>query len=43
MRLYYWRDLPLRGASRRRKGGGSFLGSSRCAGLPDRGKEQAHS
>ena len=41
MRLYYWRDLPLRGASRRREGGGSFLGSSRCAGLPVRWRNEA--
>ena len=33
-RLYYWGDLPLRGASRKRQGGGSFLGSSCCAGPP---------
>ena len=32
--LYYWGDLPLRGDSCKREGRGSFLGSSRCAGLP---------
>ena len=38
-RLYYWGDLPLRGAARSREGGGSLLGISRCAGLPVRGEE----
>ena len=33
--------LPLRGAARWREGGGCFGGSSRCAGLLDRGREEA--
>ena len=34
-------ELPLRGATRWREGGGCFWGSSRCAGLLDGGREEA--
>ena len=33
--------LPMRGAARWREGGGSFWGSSRCAGLLDGGRDDA--
>ena len=36
-------ELPLRGAVRWRGGGGCYWGSSRCAGLFDRGGEEAAS
>ena len=39
-------ELPLRGASRWRGGGGGegcYWGSSRCVGLLDRGREEAAS
>ena len=39
-RRLLWGELPLRGAARWIEGGGCFGGSSRCAGLLDRGREE---
>ena len=39
-RRMLWGELPLGGAARWREGGGCFGGSSRCAGLLDRGREE---
>ena len=42
-RSLFLREFPLRGAAGLMEGGACLLGSSRCAGLLDRGREEAAS